>query len=179
MFRRAYRSVTSVAEFAAGVNPGRVASVGPGMRSDRYVFRSEWVLDAAPSRVYAALADVDAYVTWWPEIRSVRRVSDSAGEVTCRSLLPYDLRFTVSRELEDAAAGVLGARLTGDLDGTSRWTVSAAGAGSLAVFDEDVVVRKALVRGAGLLGLGRPVLRANHGVMMRSGLAGLRRHLLD
>jgi len=43
------------------------------------------------------------------------------------------------------------------------------------VFDEDVVVRKPLVRRAGLLA--RPALRLNHAVMMRDGERGLRRHL--
>jgi hypothetical protein len=45
----------------------------------------------------------------------------------------------------------------------------------VAVFDEDVVVRKSLVRAAGLMA--RPALRFNHGLMMRSGEQGLRRHL--
>jgi hypothetical protein len=40
------------------------------------------------------------------------------------------------------------ARQSGDLDGTSRWTVHDDGT---VVFDEDVVVRKALVRVAGRL----------------------------
>ncbi len=176
MFRSAYRSVTSVAEFAALVNPGILECVGLGMGSDRYVFRSEWRLSAGPDRVFAALADVEAYPAWWPQVRATRRLSDSSGEMTCRSLLPYDLVITLSQEIADPVAGVLAVRLTGDIAGTSRWTVSAdPRGGTLAVFDEDVEVHKTLVRTAGMLG--RPALRFNHEFMMRSGLSGLRRHL--
>ena len=72
---------------------------------------------------------------------------------------------------------MLRASLTGDLAGTSQWTVGAddAGTGSVAVFDEEVDVHKGLVRAAGRLV--RPALRFNHDLMMRAGEKGLRRHL--
>jgi hypothetical protein len=106
---------------------------------------------------------------------AVRRIDELSGELRCRSLLPYDLVFVVHREVEDAAAGVLRARLDGDLTGTSQWTVRAEGSGSVAVFDEYVDVRKRLVRAAGRLV--RPALRFNHDLMMRAGEKGLRRQL--
>ena len=71
------------------------------------------------------------------------------------------------REVEDPAARVLRARMEGDLSGTSQWTVTADGAGSVAVFDEDVAVGSGLLRAAGRLF--RPVLRFNHDLMMRAG----------
>jgi hypothetical protein len=140
-----------------------------------YTFRSAWQLGADPDRVYAALADADAYPRWWPQVRSARRIDDDSGEIRCRSLLPYELVFVVHRELVDPAARVLVARLDGDLIGTSRWTVSADGAGTRAVFEQEVQVGKAVIRSAGRLV--RPVLRFNHDVMMRAGEAGLRRYL--
>lgn len=136
--------------------------------SERYVFHTEWRLARAADEVYAALRDVASYPRWWPQVRSVRRLSDTSGEMRCRSLLPYHLVFVVSREIEDPRARVLSARQTGDLDGTSRWAVHDDGT---AVFDEDVVVCKALVRVAGRLA--RPALRFNHHVMMREGERGL------
>jgi len=51
----------------------------------------------------------------------------------------------------------------------------AAASRSIVAFDEDVVVRKPLVRRAGLLA--RPALRFNHGVMMRDGERGRRRRI--
>lgn len=138
----------------------------------RYVFHSEWQLPAAADEVYAALRDVASYPTWWPQVRSVRPLGETRGELRCRSLLPYDLVFEIDREVEDPGARVLAARQTGDLEGTSRWTVRDDGT---AVFDEDVVVRKALVRRAGIVA--RPILRFNHNLMMRDGERGLRRYL--
>lgn len=141
----------------------------------RYQFRSEWRIRAAPDAVYAALADVAAYPRWWHQVRSARWLDDRSGELVCRSLLPYDLRFVIERDLEDPEARVLRGRLTGDLRGTSQWTVSADGGGSLAVFDEDVSVGRGMLNAAGRVI--RPALKFNHGLMMRSGEAGLRRLL--
>jgi hypothetical protein len=45
----------------------------------------------------------------------------------------------------------------------------------VAVFDEEVSVGRGMVRAAGLVA--RPALTFNHGLMMRSGEAGLRRLL--
>ena len=157
------------------VNAGAVDFVTMSM-TDSYVFRSEWRLRTDPDAVYAALVDVASYPAWWPQVRSARQVDDVSGEIRCRSLLPYDLVFVVRQEVEDSDGRVLRARMDGDLAGTSQWTVTADGCGTLAVFDEDVVVRKSLVRVAGRLA--RPALRFNHDLMMRSGERGLRDHLL-
>jgi uncharacterized protein YndB with AHSA1/START domain len=145
--------------------------------ASRYVFRSEWRLAAPPDRVFLVLADVEAYPRWWPEVRRARRIDGASGELTCRSLLPYDLVFAMHREVEDRQAGVLRARLAGDLLGTTQWTVAPDGDGTRAVFDEDVAVGKGTVRAAGRLL--KPVVRLNHELMMRSGERGLRRWLTD
>jgi hypothetical protein len=141
--------------------------------TEHYVFHSEWHLAAAPDAVYSTLSDLAGYPQWWSQVRAVRQLNDAAGEVRCRSLLPYDLVFVVTRDIEDPVGRVLQASQIGDLEGTSRWVVRPDGT---AVFDEDVVVRKPLVRAAGRIA--RPVLRYNHAVMMRDGERGLRQHLL-
>jgi hypothetical protein len=143
--------------------------------SSPHVFHSLWRLAASPDAVYDALRDVGSYPTWWPQVRRARQLDDTSGELRCRSLLPYELVFVIHRDIEDATARVLQAHLTGDLDGTSRWTVTADGSGALAEFDQDVVVRKGLVQRSGLIA--RPALRFNHDVMMQVGERGLRRHL--
>ena len=139
------------------------------------MFHTTWRFDHDADVVYAALADVAAYPSWWPQVRAARELEDGVGELRCRSLLPYDLTFVMHREVEDAAQRVLAARLEGDLIGTSRWTVAPDGTGCAAVFDEDVEVGKGAVRAAGRLA--RPALRFNHDLMMRSGERGLRRRL--
>ena len=77
---------------------------------------------------------------------------------------------------------MLRARLEGDLCGQSEWgrigtdgTNGTDGLGATAVFVEDVEVAKPMLRRLGRLA--RPLLRANHDLMMRSGEAGLRRYL--
>jgi uncharacterized protein YndB with AHSA1/START domain len=146
-----------------------------GMAADHYVFRSTWRIDADPDRVYATLADVATYPSWWPQVRAAIKFDDVSGELRCRSMLPYDLVFVIRGEVEDAEHRILRATLDGDLAGTSQWEITSDGTGTVAVFDEDVVVRKALIRAIGPLA--RPALRYNHDRMMRAGERGLREHL--
>jgi hypothetical protein len=147
-------------------------------RAAGFHFTSTWRLPAGPDAVYAALVDVTGYPQWWPQVRSARRLDEQSGELRCRSLLPYDLVFVARQVVADPATGVLRARLEGDLGGQSEWRIaadSADGAGATAVFIEDLEVAKPVLRRLGLLA--RPLLRANHDLMMRGGEAGLRRHL--
>jgi uncharacterized protein YndB with AHSA1/START domain len=140
-----------------------------------YVFRSEWRLPAPPPLVYRVLADVEAYPQWWPQVRKARRIDELSGELTCRSLLPYDVVFVMHREVQDDEGYVLRARMHGDLSGTSQWTVTPDAGGSVAVFDEAVDIGNGMLRAAGRLF--RPALRFNHDLMMRAGERGLREHL--
>ncbi|MEU6667809.1 SRPBCC family protein [Streptomyces sp. NPDC046727] len=145
------------------------------MDRNHYRFRSVWSLPAPPAAVYAALARAEDYPRWWPQVRAVTRLDDDTGVITIRSLLPYGLTCTVRRTLRDPAAGVLEAELSGDIDGWARWTVTADGPGTLARYDQEVEVTKALLR---LLAVpGRPLFRLNHRLMMRAGRRGLLRRL--
>ncbi len=77
-----------------------------------------------------------------------------------RSFLPYDLAFDLNRTIADRRAGLLEARLTGDLEGIIHRTIEAADDGCLITFDEDVVTHEtALNRLAPLL---RPAYSVNH-----------------
>ena len=158
--------------------PDMTDNAAPSLWPDlhRYRFRSSWELAAAGPRVYQVLADPIGYPVWWPEIREVRQLSQVSGEMRFRSVLPYELAVVATEARQDPEAGVLEARLDGDLEGLTRWTVASLGPRrSLAVFDEDVVVRKPLMR---MLGLpARPAFRANHALMMRHGRSGLAHYL--
>jgi hypothetical protein len=143
--------------------------------SSHYEFRSEWHLAADPDEVYTTLQDVAQYPAWWPQVVRAAWLDDSSGELVVHSTLPYELKVVLHREREDPHARVLRARISGDMTGASQWTVTASGSGTVAVFDEDVEMRKRIMRAAGLLA--RPALRLNHDLMMRSGEKGLRRHL--
>jgi uncharacterized protein YndB with AHSA1/START domain len=140
-----------------------------------YKFRSQWQLDAAPAEVFGVLADLDTYPSWWPEIRLVEVIAPDSTRITARSWLPYDLSFVTRQSRRDSDGLVLEATMTGDLEGFSRWTLRAAGAATIAVFDEEVITRKPLLRR--LAAVARPAFRANHTLMMRHGEHGLRTYV--
>ncbi|WP_406207182.1 SRPBCC family protein [Kitasatospora sp. NBC_01560] len=145
------------------------------MDPNHYRFRDVWRLSAPPAAVYAALEDVRSYPLWWPEILTARETGPDSGEVVVRALLPYRLVIGLETVRRDPAAGVLEAVMHGDLTGWSRWTVTADGPGSRALFEEDTRPGKPLLRRLALpLHL---VFRANHAVMMRRGRRGLAAHL--
>ena len=155
-----------------------VAALGPhtpGMDLHTYRFHSTWQVDAAPGDVYEALRVVGDYPAWWPQVCRADWVGDGTYDLVVRSLLPYNLRFRSTRSREDPTGRVLEAALSGDLEGFSRWTVTASGGGTLLVFDEEVVARKALLRRLAVVA--RPAFIVNHAMMMRAGRRGLRAHL--
>ncbi|MFG3528258.1 SRPBCC family protein [Streptomyces sp. NPDC047917] len=136
-----------------------------------YRFVSVWDLPAPPDAVYEILERAEDYPRWWPQVREVTPVDDATGTTRIRSLLPYDLVMTVRERRRDPRAGVIEATLSGDLDGWIRWTVGPHDGGSRAVYEQEVEVRRRLMR---LLAVpGRPVFRANHALMMRAGRRGL------
>ncbi|WP_405019666.1 SRPBCC family protein [Kitasatospora sp. NBC_00070] len=147
------------------------------MDTNHYLLTSVWRLPVEPLRVYRLLRDVERYPQWWPQVRSVRRLTDHSGELVIRSVLPYRLLLTATEREQDEAAFTLTADLTGDLVGWSRWTVHPEGTGSRAVFEEEVRPAKQLMRR--LAPVARPLFLANHAAMMRAGRRGLRRRLAD
>ncbi|MFJ4757551.1 SRPBCC family protein [Streptomyces sp. NPDC088763] len=136
-----------------------------------YRFCSLWELPAPPAAVHEVLERAEDYPRWWPQVREVRRIDDTTGVITVRSLLPYDLTFTAREVRRDRAAGVLEIAISGDLDGWARWTITPRGAGCLARYEQVVDVNKPLLRRFAVPG--RPVFRANHRLMMRAGRRGL------
>ncbi|MFM9614249.1 SRPBCC family protein [Streptomyces niveiscabiei] len=140
-----------------------------------YRFRSLWRLPAPVDVVYGALERAEEYPRWWPQVRSVTRIDDTSGLVRIRATLPYTLTFTAREVRRDPRAGVLEISMTGDLEGWARWTLEARDGGTLAAYEQVVVVNKPLLR---LLAVpGRPVFRLNHRLMMRGGRRGLVRAL--
>ncbi|MCT9145407.1 SRPBCC family protein [Streptomyces violarus] len=142
---------------------------------NHYRFRSLWPLTAPPATVYEALERAEDYPRWWRQVRQVTRLDETTGIIRIRSVLPYDMTFTAREVRRDPTAGVLETALSGDIEGWARWTVTPLGPGSLARYDQVVSVTKPLLRRLAVPG--RPVFRANHTLMMRSGRRGLVRHL--
>ena len=147
------------------------------MPQPRYIFQSRWDLDAPLDDVFVVLGDVGAYPQWWSEVRDVRTKDHHTGELRCRSLLPYNLRFTTTPSKIDPESGVLEATLVGDLNGFSRWSLTAHATGTIAQFDEDVTTNKTLLNV--LAPIGRAAFVLNHRLMMNHGETGLRKYLAD
>ena len=144
-------------------------------RLTRYEFQSVWTMAASPLEVYDALEELGDYPLWWTEVKEAERLDDTHFRLRCRSFLPYDLTFVTEQARRDRDAGVLEARMEGDLEGFSRWTISADGVGSRLVFDEVVTTNKKMLNL--LAPLARPAFKANHTIMMRNGRRGLTAYL--
>jgi len=97
--------------------------------------------------------------------------STRARRGVARSVLPYSLTFQATDARQDEQTGILEIAMRGDLDGFSRWTIESERAGSIATFEEEVIVRKDSLRRLAVVA--RPFFRWNHAVMMRHGRRGL------
>ncbi|MFD3947224.1 SRPBCC family protein [Streptomyces sp. NPDC058579] len=137
----------------------------------RYRFRSVWQLAAPPDAVFAVLERAEEYPSWWPQVREVVPVDEATGTARFRSFLPYDLFVTAEARRRDPDARVLEVALGGDLEGWARWTLTAHGPGTRALYEQEVEVTSPLMRRFAVPG--RPVFRANHALMMRAGRRGL------
>ncbi|MFC8080212.1 SRPBCC family protein [Streptomyces sp. NPDC057307] len=142
-----------------------------------YRFRSVWDLDAAPDVVFGVLERAGEYPDWWPQVREVIPVDERGGTARFRSVIPYDLLVHARESRNDPRARVLEMGMTGDLEGWARWTLSARGPGTRALYEQEVDVNKPLLRRLAVVG--RPFFLANHALMMRAGRRGLRKVLAD
>lgn len=137
-----------------------------------YVFKSVWHVDAPYDDVCAVLTDVTTYSAWWPEVRSVEPTGDGRYRMVARSLLPYELRFVSEESAGKRTAGVIDARLSGDLEGFARFTVEDQGGSCRLVYDQQVDTHRRLLNA--LAPIARLPFRYNHHLMMKHGEAGLR-----
>ena len=144
---------------------------------NRYRFRNVWHVCAPPAVVYDVLSDIANYPLWWPEVRSATKIDEESGVLRCRSDLPFDLVVQVRHSIANQQAGLLRAQLTGDLEGFASWEITGRDGGTDLVFDQEVVVNKALLRR--LVLIAKPFFRGNHDLMMRGGLKGLKQVLAE
>jgi hypothetical protein len=142
---------------------------------NRYRFHSVWHVDACPADVYEVLSDIANYPLWWHEVRKATKIDDETGELRCRSFLPFDLVVQVRHSIRNQQAGLLRATLSGDLEGYASWEITGRDGGTDLVFDQEVVVNKALLRR--LVLIAKPFFRGNHDMMMRGGFKGLKQAL--
>jgi hypothetical protein len=140
-----------------------------------YSFRSVWHIDADSEVIFEVLGDLDDYPSWWPEIKHVTKTSPHRVATCARSFLPYKLEFEMEQARREPHSGVLEVRMTGDLEGFARWTVTPQEGGSRLLFEEEVHTNKKVLNR--LAPLARFAFNWNHRFMMRHGQAGLRTYM--
>lgn len=123
--------------------------------------------------VAAALTDLEHYPQWWRQVRAVAKLGPDTAWVRCRSALPYTLDLVL--DAESRTPPVVEVRISGDLEGYARFTLSSTGPGTLLDFEQEVVVSGVL---GALSGVARPVMTWNHERMMVGCRDGLGRYVL-
>ncbi|SFK41103.1 Polyketide cyclase / dehydrase and lipid transport [Amycolatopsis sacchari] len=141
------------------------------MRLNGYRFRDTWFLPAPRRAVFDAVADLEGYPRWWPDVRSVRKIDEDTAELVCRATLPYRLVIRMRRAEQDASAGRLRVHLDGDLQGSLAARVLGHPRGTTLDITQEVVATKPLLRR--LSPVARPLFQLNHALMMRRGRRGL------
>lgn len=126
--------------------------------------------------MYDVIADVAGYPSWWPQVRAIAKVDERTARIVIRSLLPYSLECELESVVQDRAAGILEARLRGDIEGWSRWTLTQDGSQTTMNFEQFVDTPHWPLRAARWV---RWLPELNHRWMMKHGEIALRRHLAE
>ena len=102
-----------------------------------YHFVSTWQIQAPIGRVWEEIYHAERWPSWWKYVVRVDELEPGAADGTGKRLrllfrtrLPYTLGFD-TRVTRVQAPSELEAEATGELQGTGRWTLTPAGAGTL------------------------------------------------
>ena len=125
--------------------------------------------------MYDVLEDYPNYPAWWQQFQKVREVRRLRHWTVVRSFLPYEITYVLTPEIADKGRGLLQAKVDGDIVGHIRWQVDPHTAGSIAYFEERVETQLDLLNA--VTPIARLAFEANHQVMMRDGLIGLKAYL--
>jgi hypothetical protein len=146
-----------------------------------YHFVTIWQIHAPIERVWDEIFHAERWPSWWKYVISVDGLEPGAADgvgkrqrLRFRTRLPYTLDFD-TRFTRVQPPSELDAQVTGELEGTGRWTLTSVDGGTLTRCDWDV---RTTVRWMNLLGpVARPVFTWNHDELMRVGGESLARQL--
>ena len=149
--------------------------------SRRFVYVTQWHLDAPIEQVWNALVDVESWPQWWPHVHAVqalrRGATNDLGTVRrlrWGSRLPYGFTLEVTTTEVRKPARLAG-RATGDMAGTGVWELQRDGTGTRVRYTWELALHTRWMRLCAPFMA--PVFRWNHEGVMRSGGRGLARHL--
>jgi uncharacterized protein YndB with AHSA1/START domain len=151
------------------------------MSSTQFHLETQWVMTAPPVAVWEALSKPEGWPTWWRAVEKVEVIDpgDASGlgayrRFTWRTALPYAITFNMRTTLIEPLSIIEG-RADGELDGTGRWTLTAADGETHVRYDWIVEATKPWMRV--LAPVLRPVFAWNHDKVMEWGREGLERKL--
>jgi uncharacterized protein YndB with AHSA1/START domain len=155
------------------------------MALTQFHLTTHWSFRAPPLKVWDALAQPEAWPSWWRAVERVEVIepgdADGVGayrRLTWRTALPHRVAFNM-RTLRVEKPALIEGRADGELAGTGRWTLAPVAAGTSdgtqVRYDWIVEVTKPWMRL--IAPLARPVFAWNHDVIMDWGRQGLERLL--
>jgi carbon monoxide dehydrogenase subunit G len=154
-----------------------------GTRVADYRFVTTWRLRAPIAAVFALIDDVDTWPAWWPNVRSVERITgadpDGLGgkvRITFVGRLPYRLRFDMEVTRHDPPSSLVGVA-TGELAGVGEWTLSEDGDWTVVRYVWAIRTTRAWMNALAPVPFVDAIFRLNHHAVMRSGLTAIRRRL--
>ena len=127
-----------------------------------------------PEELWAAMARVDAYRSWWPWLRALDAAGLHTGDVWAAVVqppLPYRLRFRIHLG-EVAAPHRATAEVTGDIEGRARLEISPTATGSELHLESELAPTHAVLRAVGMVAA--PVARFGHDWVIETGLRQFR-----
>lgn len=163
--------------------PVFLPAVGYQQRSGTsvYLWRTRWVIEAPPERIWVALSHPEDWPGWWPYLISVHQLSPGDAEglgavrrFLWRTRLPYRIGFDM-QTLEAVPGRRLLARASGDVDGTGAWQLRPLATGTEVIYEWRFWLRRRWMRWLAPIAL--PLFAWNHAGVMRAGGEGLGRYL--
>ena len=146
-----------------------------------YRFVTEWTIEAPIEAVWEVLFDTQDWPSWWAYVEAVVELEpgDETGlgarrHLTWKTRLPYKISFD-ARVTHVEPPVALEAAVSGEVDGSGRWTLSGDGTTTKVHYDWNVRTTKRWMEW--LAPLARPVFAWNHNSVMKRGGEALARKL--
>ncbi len=134
--------------------------------------------DIAPSALWAEIAEVERFPTWWPWLRQFDAVGLEPGDrwrCTVQPPLPYSLSFAIAIEEVEPNARVT-ASVSGEITGTAELTIDPADDGCTARLRSRLAPSSRFLQAVALVA--RPVVSLGHDWVLDTGARQFRQQLI-